>query len=507
VKNAVSRYFGLIVSSFVVLAGCVGDSPATGVDAGDGSAPCSVGTKSCSGQCVQVNDPKYGCDPVSCTACPADTTKHQAPTCDTNAKCAFSTACDTGFGDCDANPANGCETSTGTDVANCGTCKNTCGTTNTSAVACTAGKCAPTCAAGFSHCSTKDSDGCETNTGATDAQNCGACGHDCLGGVCAAGKCQQLALATGISLPAAIAADSGPSGYVYFSDHSNDSVSPKAIWRASKTPPGNAAALFPNEPGPDCISQHVYASGLTIVGTNLYWSIFAGGCHELVRKGPKGGGSAVWLPATGTGWQGTSAITSDANSLFIATYNDTHNVAAIDLATGTSRDLFFDVNTPNPFSAGLAADSLLTGNVFWTRNDGIFRIAKDGKSARVTVSDYTTAIVVATDDTDAFFTEVGTHKMFKIPGAATCAAPASCAPVLLATGTYDGVSILVDATYVYWSTTNYSAGQVLRIHKDGSDKGTPTVIGTGTFPQQLAQDPTAIYWTDKGASAVYKVAK
>src|SRR5262249_46285224 len=31
----------------------------------------------------------------------------------------------------------------------------------------------------------------------SDRKNCGACGHDCLGAVCASGKCQPVTLVTG----------------------------------------------------------------------------------------------------------------------------------------------------------------------------------------------------------------------------------------------------------------------------------------------------------------------
>jgi hypothetical protein len=36
---------------------------------------------------------------------------------------------------------------------------------------------------------------------ATDAKNCGACGHDCLGGACAAGVCGTFTVASGLSTP------------------------------------------------------------------------------------------------------------------------------------------------------------------------------------------------------------------------------------------------------------------------------------------------------------------
>ena len=39
-------------------------------------------------------------------------------------------------------------------------------------------------------------DACTSSTLSTDPKNCGACGHDCLGGACVAGRCQAVKLAT-----------------------------------------------------------------------------------------------------------------------------------------------------------------------------------------------------------------------------------------------------------------------------------------------------------------------
>jgi len=37
-----------------------------------------------------------------------------------------------------------------------------------------------------------------------DRKNCGACGHDCMAGACAAGKCQPFVLATGQTTPSSL---------------------------------------------------------------------------------------------------------------------------------------------------------------------------------------------------------------------------------------------------------------------------------------------------------------
>ena len=106
--------------------------------------------------------------------------------------------CPAGFGDCDGNAANGCEVNLGTSNANCGACGRTCAPSNGSG-ACVAGACTVTaCNAGYGDCDATASNGCESAF-ATSIANCGRCGTtclvaanatpSCLTGVCGAGAC------------------------------------------------------------------------------------------------------------------------------------------------------------------------------------------------------------------------------------------------------------------------------------------------------------------------------
>jgi hypothetical protein len=107
--------------------------------------------------------------------------------CGANASCsAGSCTCNTGYGDCNMSLADGCETDLTTDVAHCGMCGRSCGAN----ASCSAGSC--TCASGYGDCNMSLADGCETPL--DTLMNCGACGMSCsranATATCSTGTCQ-----------------------------------------------------------------------------------------------------------------------------------------------------------------------------------------------------------------------------------------------------------------------------------------------------------------------------
>jgi hypothetical protein len=165
----------------------LGGSTTDGGDAGDGDAGpnCMSGQKVCNGMCVDMTDPKFGCDPVQCTPCM--NYANADATC-VSAMCTLGN-CHTGFSNCDGNMANGCEAQTGTDPMNCGTCGNICTLPHATA-GCTAGACSiANCDSGWTDCDGKPGNGCEANV-QNDPNNCGVCGMMCTGmDTCMSGAC------------------------------------------------------------------------------------------------------------------------------------------------------------------------------------------------------------------------------------------------------------------------------------------------------------------------------
>jgi hypothetical protein len=165
---------------------------------------CPAGQLACSGSCVfAATDPNH-CGACG-QACPSRT--NASPVC-TAATCGI--LCNPGAANCNANDADGCEVLTGSNVSHCGRCNNACPVRANAAAVCTVGACGVACNGGFGNCNANDADGCEVNFN-TDSANCGACGRACTSGQsCQAGTCVgSLATFSGVRNNVAISSLTG----------------------------------------------------------------------------------------------------------------------------------------------------------------------------------------------------------------------------------------------------------------------------------------------------------
>jgi hypothetical protein len=142
-----------------------GSTSSGGASSGGGTGGCPSGQKTCSGQCVAIDDPAFGCGATTCASCsfPNATAK-----CSSGG-CAFG-SCNGSYKDCDKKTSNGCETDASSDVDNCGFCGDACGQNGS----CVSGAC--DCAPGFTQCI-----GCVDLQ--TDVNNCGSCNNSCSPGL------------------------------------------------------------------------------------------------------------------------------------------------------------------------------------------------------------------------------------------------------------------------------------------------------------------------------------
>ncbi len=223
---------GMLCVGAVCVAGCNATRPCAGsatccdgacVDTQSNVAACGACGRACTitngspactdGRCAvaRCTAPFADCDGDAANGCETDTsmsgthcgmcgracTFPNATGACASGSCAI-TACNTGFADCDTNPANGCETDTRVTATDCGMCGRACSFANAAAT-CAAGLCAMgTCNAGFADCDTNPANGCETAITTTD--NCGTCARSCSfanatavcrSGACALGTCRD----------------------------------------------------------------------------------------------------------------------------------------------------------------------------------------------------------------------------------------------------------------------------------------------------------------------------
>jgi hypothetical protein len=161
---------------------CPASTPTCNAATGSCVLTCPGSQTLCGSSCVDTNANVNHCGACA-NACPA---RPNAVSSCAAGRCSFT--CNSGFGDCDGDPANGCETNLGT-VSNCGMCGRVCSYPNATAL-CTAGSCARgACNAGFADCDGTAANGCETSI--TTTMNCGGCGVGCTGGqLCMGSTCR-----------------------------------------------------------------------------------------------------------------------------------------------------------------------------------------------------------------------------------------------------------------------------------------------------------------------------
>jgi hypothetical protein len=329
---------------------------------------------------------------------------------------------------------------------------------------------------------------CDPGAIAQDPHNCGACGHDCLGGACVAGACQPVTLVHESGQPFELAVDAAN---VYWLNSSGtlESVSKQGggvSYLATKQYNPGSVAVADGTVYFGLYDAYLSVQSVPVGGGNLtalgdqgigggiialdaafvYWTEYPGGwpgAAQIMRTPRAGGPTTVLI---GNLWD-PRCLTVDGGYLYWSEFTDDWDVPAAPSTGGVRRV---------PVTGG-APEALFTG--------------QDIAS-------------IAVDETYVYFVYEG-------PGSASGETsairrmPKGGGPITTVVSPPHGAgSIVVDASHVYWSTT---IGMTLsRADKSGGPEETLAKTSNGN-PYAMAQDEVAIYWVDPGNGTVMKLAK
>jgi len=150
---------------------------------------CNAGYADCNKALGDGCEAVLATDPANCgncgTACPA--VANGTAGCSAGA-CGIG-SCNTGYANCDNVVGDGCNIQLATDVNHCGACNDACPTPPNGVAGCAASTCTlASCNTGFGDCDGNAANGCEKSV-LTDPMNCGGCGIVCGSGTCNGGAC------------------------------------------------------------------------------------------------------------------------------------------------------------------------------------------------------------------------------------------------------------------------------------------------------------------------------
>jgi hypothetical protein len=244
-------------------------------------------------------------------------------------------------------------------------------------------------------------------------------------------------------------------------------------------------------------SGQSYATSIASDANNIYWANFKS--PFAIMSVPKSGGAAATAIVTGTNVAQPYNIASDGVRVFW-----TNGVGAGTAYQATTAGVNqTELGTTNA-SFGMAVGG---GYVVWTNRSGPTEVTQVKVTTGVATAAATqpgstgSANGVATDGAMIYWADSGYGTIYRTQvGAVGCALPNGCTAVSAATNPY---AVAVDANNVYWSELAGSYGIFMAPKGGGPASRLAYTVGNA---QSLASDGTKVYWGDFGDNSVRMVA-
>lgn len=326
------------------------------------------------------------------------------------------------------------------------------------------------------------------------AENCGACGHSCLGGACNAGLCPVTDVVTGANATTLVEVDST---HIFYAAAGDLLAQPKAggsPFKLNQTVNGLAFG----------------ANRLTLDTSHLYWSCGFTPSSGFVLKGSKSvagqtqlydqlGGFGRPLPLIA----GDLDANGNAGAVYWCVAGDGMSQPfVVKTGTGGSSSSVIGI-MQSKFCAGIALDAT---HAYTTAPDTgeIYQTPLAGNTATVFEKGLVYPTEIVSDAENLYILALGTYQNGGYPDGKVIRIPlAGGAPVELATSIPNLISIEVDAKMVYftsaWTAGSSTAdGKILAVPKGGG--AIRTYANQEAQPQGIAVDGTHVYWADYGIS-------
>jgi hypothetical protein len=322
-----------------------------------------------------------------------------------------------------------------------------------------------------------------------DAHNCGACGHDCGGGACVAGRCQSVVLVSAPTGPFALDATS-----IYFAEPGPwNSMSPVGVIMKVAKAGGPVTTLASGRDNPGAVA---------VDATHVYWTEATG----LYKLPLSGGATPVALDAYN---MDTASIAADSKNVY---WDDgTGEVVGIPIAGGTL-SIFSPVPQQQTFPAAATTIAVDPSNLYWMIGHPTTSVMREaiggGTAAALVTSNYLRGLAV--DGADAYYADdsVGTIMRVAIDGGT---------PTTLASDQTGPAAIALDPDFVYWTNagqaesptgapigpSNATGLSVMKVSRAG---GPPVTLESNqNSPGFIAVDATSVYFCT--ADSLRKIAK